>query len=390
MAEVLHTILTGAWSRKRRLLATAISVILGVAFLMGTLVIGTSARAGFETAFGDANAGTDALVRSADQLDAGEQPLSRPFDEAVAQTILSVEGVTKVEPVVEGVAQIMTADGELLGGNGPPTLGAAWIEDPALTGYELAEGRAPAAPGEVVVDKKSATDGDLAVGDVVTILTPDRVEATVVGIATFGDEDSLGGTTLAAFALPEAQRVLLGGPGQVTGVVVGAAEGIDQAQLIQRLEPALPADLEAITGDDLTEEQQEAIESDFLGVFVTGLLAFAGIALLVAAFSIFNTFTILAAQRTRESALLRTLGASRAQVLIAGVAEAAVVGVLGAALGVAGGIGLAQALLALRGSAGMGLPVDGITVNGSHLAVAAGVGVVVTIAGGLAPAWRAA
>src|SRR3546814_17711496 len=85
---------------------------------MGTLVIGTSARAGFETAFGDANAGTDALVRSADQLDAGEQPLSRPFDEAVAQTILSVEGVTKVEPVVDGVAQIMTADGELLGGHG--------------------------------------------------------------------------------------------------------------------------------------------------------------------------------------------------------------------------------------------------------------------------------
>src|SRR3546814_4085358 len=108
---------------------------------MGTLVIGTSARAGSETAFGDANAGTDALVRSADQRDAGEQPLSRPFDEAVARTILSVEGVTKVEPVVEGVAQIMTADGELLGGNGQPTLGAAWIEDPALTGYELAEGR---------------------------------------------------------------------------------------------------------------------------------------------------------------------------------------------------------------------------------------------------------
>src|SRR3546814_17767495 len=94
VAEVRHTIRTGAWSRKRRLLATAIAVILGVAFLMGTLVIGTSARAGFETAFGDANAGTDALVRRADQLDAGEQPLSRPFDEAVARTILSVEGVT--------------------------------------------------------------------------------------------------------------------------------------------------------------------------------------------------------------------------------------------------------------------------------------------------------
>src|SRR3546814_20021632 len=107
-------------------------------------------------------------------------------------------------PALHGALPFLTADGGLLGGNGPPTLGAAWIEDPARTGYELAEGRAPAAPGEVVVDKKSATDGDLAVGDVVTILTPDRVEATVVGIVTFGDEDSLGGTTLAAFEIARA------------------------------------------------------------------------------------------------------------------------------------------------------------------------------------------
>src|SRR3546814_15676134 len=114
---------------------------------MGTLVIGTSARAGVETAFGDANAGTDALVRSADQLDAGEQPLSRHFDEAVAQTILSVEGVTKAEPVVEGGAQIMTADGELPGGNGPPTLGTDSVEEHARTGHQLAEGRRTAAPG---------------------------------------------------------------------------------------------------------------------------------------------------------------------------------------------------------------------------------------------------
>src|SRR3546814_12541938 len=130
VAEVRHTIRTGAWSRKRRLLATAIAVILGVAFLMGTLVIGTSARAGFETAFGDANAGTDALVRSDDQLDAGEQPLSRPFDEAVARTILPVQGVTKAEPVVACDAPIKTAHGDIPHRHGPPPLTPAVNETP--------------------------------------------------------------------------------------------------------------------------------------------------------------------------------------------------------------------------------------------------------------------
>jgi len=385
---VLRTTLAAAWSRKRRLVGTALAIVLGTTFLSATLVLGTTARDGFEVAFREANAGTDALVRSADELSGAEEPVRPPVDASVLDAVAAVDGVSRAVPIVEGVGQVLDAEGRTIGGNGPPTTAAGWIDDPDLTGWELAEGRVPAAPGEVVLDRATAEEAGVVPGDEVTVLVPDPMGATVVGIATFGDDDSIGGTTYAAFTTEEAQRLLLGSEDLVSGVVVAARDGVSQTELVDRLATVLPAGLEAITGEDLTREQQEDIEGDFLGFLITGLLVFAAVALLVAAFSIFNTFSILAAQRTRESALLRALGASRRQVLASSLVESVIVGALGSLLGAGAGVLVAAGLLSLMESAGFGLPTDGLAVPPRTLATVVLVGLGVTVAGGLVPAWR--
>jgi putative ABC transport system permease protein len=386
---MFRTALTSAWARKRRLAGTAVAVILGVAFLTATLVIGDTVTTGFSTAFGEANEGTDAVVRSADRMNGSESMSSgSPMDASVVDLVKGADGVRAVAPVIEGAATIVGKDGRPLGADGPPAIGSNWIADPDLTGYELAEGRAPEASGEVVIDKASAENGDLAIGDTATVLTPAPVQAKIVGIATFGGKESLGGVTLAAFTQQQAQELFVGGKAQVTQVVAGAADGVTQEQLVATLSGLLPDSAEAITGTELTAEQEADIQSDFLGFLEKGLLAFAGIALLVAAFSIYNTFSILAAQRTRESAVLRMLGASRTQVLVASVGEAGMIGVLGSFLGIGAGIALAAGLKALMESSGFGMPMDGLVIAVGSVVVAVAVGTIVTLAGGLMPAWR--
>ena len=385
---MLRTTLTAAWSRKRRLFGTSLAVVLGVAFLTATLILGDSARAGFEVAFTEANAGTDALVRGADRFTGGENAVTNPIDAMLVDVVAEVDGVRTVAPTVDGFAQVLDADGDPIGGGGPPTFASAWIDDPDLTGWGLVAGEAPNAPDEVVLDRGSAEEAGAAVGDTVTVLAPAPSERTVSGIATFGDDDSIGGTTFVAFELEEAQRLLLGSTDRLSGIVVAAAEGVSQPELVERLEPILPDGAEAITGAALTEEQQDDIEGDFLGFLTAGLLAFAFVALLVAAFSIFNTFSILVAQRTRESALLRALGASRRQMLVSALVESAIVGVAGSVAGVVAGIGLAAAMLALMEGAGFGLPTDGLLVAAGSVQTALVVGLVVTLLGGLVPAWR--
>ncbi len=386
---MLRTTLTAAWSRKRRLLGTALAIILGVAFLSATLVLGDSARAGFANAFGEANAGTDAYVRSATELSGAGDAVRPPIDASLLETIAEVDGVAKAVPDIAGRGQVLDADGDPIGGNGPPTFAAGWIDDATLTGWDIADGRAPEAAGEVVIDRATATDAEVEVGDTVTVLVPSPIEATVVGVATFGDDDSIGGTTFAAFTTAEAQRLLLGREDLISAVVVAADDGVSQEELVARLDAALPGGIDAITGAALTEEMQDDIEGDFLGFLTTGLLVFACIALLVAAFSIFNTFSILVAQRTRESALLRALGASRPQVLVSALVESAIVGLVGAVVGAGAGLLVATGILGAMEGAGFGLPTDGLQVTGGSLVTAVVVGLIVTMVGGVVPAWRA-
>ena len=162
---------------------------------------------------------------------------------------------------------------------------------------------------------------------------PDPIDVTVVGIVTYGQNgeyDSISGSTWVGFTTERAAELLLGQPGKTTEIAMAAEPGVSQIELVERVQPLLPDGIEAVTGQQIEDEFKSDLESDFIGFFETFLLVFAGIALLVATFSIYNTFAIIVAQRTRESALLRALGASRRQVLRSITLEAIAVGVVAA------------------------------------------------------------
>ncbi len=384
-----HVILNDLWSRKRRLAGMFTAVLVGVAFLAGTLVLGDSVRNSFGTLFTEANRDTDAVVRSSHRITAEGVTAQGSIPESLVGAVARVDGVTATAPLVEGQAQLLGADGDRIGGNGPPTTGSNWVTPAGLNPWRIVAGRAPAGAGEVVIDRAAADDGGLHVGSRTSVLLPQRVPVTVVGIATFGTADSMAGTTFTAFTTAEAQHLLLGRPGALTGVLVHGADGVDQSALVARLRASLPPDVTAITGHQLTAEQRDDVESAFVGFFQTVLLVFAGVALLVAAFSIYNAFSIVTAQRARESALLRALGASRRQVMIAAAMQGLIVGAVAAVVGVAVGIGLAAGLYALMGAVGFGVPDAGLTLMATHLAVAAAVGVAVAVPASLVPAVRA-
>ncbi len=382
--------LKSLWSRQRRLASTAVAVLLGVAFLAGTLVLGDTMRASFTDFFTAANAGLDAQVRSSQRLDTEVDTYRGTIDAALVDQVASAPGVAAVAPSITGYGRLVSRDGDALGGDGPPTLAASWVEDPDLTAWRLAEGRAPQTDTEVVIDRGSARDGDLHVGDTTVVQTPEPVTVTIVGLARFGTADSSGPVTYAFFTLDGAQRHVTKQPGRISTILVAADDGVSQDELVGDLRSALPPGVEAISGAALTDEQLDDINADFLNAFTTILLVFAGVALLVATFSIYNTFSIIVAQRSREAALLRAIGASRGQVLGATVGEALAVGVAASLVGFGAGLGLAAGLKALLSAFGFGIPADGLTIRAGAVVLALAVGVLVTVGAALGPAVRAA
>ncbi|MER6984884.1 ABC transporter permease, partial [Streptomyces carpinensis] len=322
-------------SHKRRFAGTFFAVFLGVAFLTGTLVMGDTLRSGFDSMFGEANGGTDAVVRSADVITTpGEsQGVRQPVGTSLVKTVDHVPGVAAAAPNIQGAGQLVGKNGKAIGGQGPPTVAGNWITDPTLNPYRLAEGRAPARSGEVVVNRGTAKKGGLRIGDTTTVRTPDPVRVTIVGLATFGGEDGMAQVTFTGMTQADAEKYLTARPGEAASIQVRAASGVSQAELVRRLTPVLPKGVEAITGQESTQENTDTISSQFLTIFTTFLLVFSGVALLVATFSIHNTFAIVVTQRARENALLRALGASRRQVTGSALAEASAVALTASAAG---------------------------------------------------------
>ncbi|MEU5366200.1 FtsX-like permease family protein [Streptomyces sp. NPDC005925] len=391
MTASLRLSLSSLRAHGRRFAGTFLAVFLGVAFLAGTLVMGDTLRASFDSLFAGASSGTDAVVRSADAITApGEsQGVRQPVGTALADRVERVPGVAAAEPDIQGAGQLVGSDGEPIGGQGPPTRAGNWIADPDLNPYRLAEGRAPHASGEVVVNRGTAERGGLRIGDTTTLRTPDPVRVTIVGLATFGGEDGMAQITYTGMTRSDAERYLTAGPGRAASILVRAEPGVTQAELVGRLTPGLPKGVEAITGEESARENTEMISSQFLTLFTTFLLVFSGVALLVATFSIHNTFAIVVAQRTRENALLRALGASRRQVTTATLVEAGAVAVTASAVGLAGGVGIAAGLQALFPAIGFPFPDGDLVVKALSLVLPLAVGVVVCLGSALMPAVRA-
>jgi putative ABC transport system permease protein len=381
------------WAHKRRLLTTVAAVAIGVSFLAGTLVLGDTTRSSFDDLFNRVNAGTDVVVRPATPGGAGGAEHDGTdfvvlLDQSVVGRLEGVDGVDRAVPTVAGYGRLIGAGGEPVGGMGPPTMAASWIDEPRLNPYRLAEGTAPVRDTDVVIDRAAAATGRLHVGDTAVVQTPEPVTVTITGLVTFGDRDSAGGMTFVGFTLEGAQRHVVHQPGKVTAVSVAGHAGVSQDELARRVTAALPPGTEAVTGTQLSRDQRAAIDGDFLDFFNWFLLVFAGIALLVAAFSIYNTFSILTAQRTRESALLRALGASRRQVLVSALIETVAVGVAASAIGLGTGIGLAVGLRELFALLGADLPAEGLVLSLRTVLITLGVGTVVTVLAGLLPARR--
>lgn len=389
---MLRTALKNLLAHKLRLLTTALAVTLGVALMSGTLVLTDTMTRTFDNLFADVYKGTDAMVRAKAAFEGpqGAGIQRGRVDASLVSTVRSVDGVAAAEGSIFGYARLTAKDGHALGNpaNGAPTLGTNWSTNRELNPFNLVAGRPPRAPDEVVIDKKSASDGTLSVGDVTTVLVlgpPQKMR--IVGIAKFGSADSPGGASCAIFTLASAQR-LIAESGKYDGIAVVAQPGVSQTDLVKRISAVLPKGTEAVTGAAITKESQDQV-AKMLGFFNTFLMIFAVIALLVGGFMMFNTFAITVAQRTRENGLLRALGASRRQVLGSVLLEAFVVGVLASLVGLVVGVGVAIGLRSLMTAIGIEIPTTDMVVQTSSMLIAFLIGVVVTVLAALSPARKA-
>ncbi len=377
------------WAHKRRLIGTSLAVVLGIAFLTGTLVLGSTLRATFDELFTSVNKGTDAVVRSSTKFESDRGGTQRPpIDASLLGKVRSVPGVAEAQPEVDGYGVLLGKDGKQVTSNGPPMTAGNWIGTSPLNPFQLAQGRAPSGPHEAIIDRGLAKRAHVGVGDTTTVQLPQPYRVTIVGIATFGGEDSAAGQTFTGLTTAVAQQEILHSTAKVGAIRVRAAPGVSQEQVAASVQKVLPAGTQAITGSALTAEQKKQIGAGFLDFLTTFLLIFAIIALVVAVFSIYNTFSIIMAQRTRESALLRALGASRRQVLRSVLVETLCVGLFGAVVGLVAGLGVALGLNGLFQALGADLPTHALVVTPGTIVAAIVVGVVVTVAAGLVPALR--
>jgi putative ABC transport system permease protein len=381
MAKVTLRNLT---AHKLRLLLTAVSVVLGVAMVAGTFIFTDTMSKQFDDLFSTFGKNVAVDVRAKQAVSAGsdEQISSRPpIPAALAERLRKIDGVRNPVGNVSGYAAVIGKNGKTVATQGPPQIGANWVDGGA---YSIQAGHAPRGPGEVAIDEATMKKAGYGLGERARILVQGPTQTmTIVGVIKTGN---LMGATVSAFDTPTAQRLLLK-PGYFNDIQLETTDGVGEKVLRERVAAALPGNMEAITGTELRKELKTDIQG-FLSFFRTLLLVFGFIAVFVGAFIIFNTFSMLVAQRTKELALLRAIGASRRQVTRAVLGEALGVGLVGSTLGLVAGGGLA---LALQGAvAGDSEGSGGLVFTATPVIWSYAVGLAVTLIAAYFPARRAA
>ncbi len=377
-------------AHKIRFLMTSFAVVLGVSFVVGSLVVTDTVRRSFDTLFTEITAGVDLQLRSEAPFD--EQSFTgtrEPMPAEIVDAVRSVDGVEVVEGGVGGTAQPVAPDGDPVTTTGAPLLGTSWGETDRLYPVTLNLGEKPDEAGEVAFDQGTFEAEGYALGDTVDVLLPGGRESfTLVGTATFGDNNSLAGAVLTMFSPSEAQRVF-DSEGVFDEIYIGVAPDADVTAVQAAVADAVPDGIEVITGEAVGQEGADAF-GEIADVFGNVLLGFAAVALFVSAFYIYNTFSIILGQRIKELALLRAIGASASQIRRTVILEALLVGVISSVIGIGTGLLTAMGLRGLLNAGGFGLPPDALVLKGGTIVAALVVGIGVTLAASIIPARSAA
>lgn len=373
-----------------RYVLTFLAVIIGVGFVAGVITLTDTISRTLDDLYAGLHAGTDVAVRGEAQFELGPEFGGGVQRSRIAATLADVvadlDGVSAAEGYLQGYARPIEPDGTPFGNPtfGVPTIGTNWGVVDELNPFQIVEGRAPEHAGEVVFDKRTVDQTGYRVGDTATVETASgTTTAELVGVARFGNTDSPGGAAITLFDNETAQG-LLAQPGQVDTIAVVAEDGTSPDALRATVAEALSTRaVEVVTGDEMIAEQQDSAQSTFSGVR-TFLLVFAVISVLVGTFVIYTSFSFIVAQRQRQVALLRAVGAGRGQVLTSIVLESLAVGLVASLVGYAAGVVLARVLAQLF------VPGSDTAVLPSSLAISLGVGTVVTVVSAVFPAARAA
>ena len=371
-------------ANRLRFAMTTFAVVLAVSFVVSSFVLTDGLRSTFGDLSGEIVSGTDLEVRPVDEF--GEAEL---LDESLVDQVASIDGVAAVAAVVEAENTIrpINGEGQEISSAGPPQLAFGWVDSDQLTPLTLVEGEAPDAAGEFSMDLDSAANNGFSIGGTYSLITPNGLsEATLVGITSFGEDNATLGATLMQFERSALQDLI--GQHGLDGIQIALEPGVDQ-RIVQAEIAALAPAAEVVDNATLESEQQ----ADFnQGIDLIGniLLGFAGVSLFVSIFIIYNTFSIVLGQRTKEMALLRTIGADPVQLRRSVQAEAVIVGVIASAIGILAGVGVAYGLRGLFGALGAQLPDTPLIISSRTVIVAAVVGIGVTLVSAVGPARKAA
>ena len=389
LTTVVVLTLKGLWAHKLRFLLTGLAVALGVSFMSGSMILTDTMAATFDEVLADNNAGVDAIVQRPAAIEGLGDDVRERLEQSSLASVNEVDGVSAAFGSVQGFAQLVRADGEVAQNVMGATIGTNWIDDARLNPFDLADGSAPDGPGEAVVDRATVESEGWTVGDHFTVLgKTGPTDLQLVGVATFGEIDGIPGSTMIATDLATAQT-MFGEPGRFDTIVVAKDGSVSADELALRLRSALASDdVEVLTGEADTAAKQNDLREN-LKFFNTFLLSFAYIALFVGVFIIYNTFSIIVAQRTRDLALLRAIGASRSQVVRSVLIEAVAVAAVSVASGLVAGVGMSFALRALIAQVGLSIPEGPIVITSTTIVTSIVVGAVVTLVSALAPAVRA-